>query len=66
VTSFGYFASLVPEGQFLCVLGFESLPLSEAYVDDAGQAWNVCKVCHAEDEAALARKRAREAAADAD
>lgn len=45
MTDFGYFASLVPAGYFMCMYCFESFPVCEAWEDRTGQKWDVCAEC---------------------
>lgn len=61
MTSFGYWADRVPHGQFLCCLCFEARPVKDAWTDEQGQRWDVCQLCHEEDQAALRRKTRDEA-----
>ena len=47
VTSFGYWQNLaMSNGTFFCMICFDVFPVGEAYEDDKGQKWDICKLCH--------------------
>lgn len=50
MTNFGWWAGQVPEGYFLCVECFEGRPVEEAWADETGQRWDVCRACKAAEE----------------
>lgn len=46
MTNFGWWQALAMEyGRIFCSICFESLPVEEAYMDDQGQRWDMCKEC---------------------
>lgn len=45
MTSFAYWQAQMPDGWFLCMSCFESFLIAEAFEDEGGQKWDVCKGC---------------------
>jgi hypothetical protein len=61
VTSFLWWANQASEGHFMCGLCVEEKPVAEAWVDAAGDKWDVCQKCHELDQEALRRREQRRA-----
>lgn len=45
MTSFAYWSSLAPKGTFMCQDCFNNRHTSEAWVDEHGDAWDICEGC---------------------
>jgi len=58
MTSFEWFRSLAEEGHFICQIGYEQHPLSEAWEDSDGTKWDICKSCQAIEAQALEQRNA--------
>lgn len=59
MTNFGWWADRLASerpGYFLCMICFEGKPISEAHVDEYGDAWDSCKACEALEQEALRRR----------
>lgn len=40
-----------PDGTFMCQHCFEKIPVADAWRDESGAAWDVCKPCRAREAA---------------
>jgi len=50
VTSLAWWERWVGPGHFLCQLCFERFQISDAWHDEDGTAWDVCRACKAAEE----------------
>ena len=46
----------IPDGTFMCCLCFEVFLVEHAWVDDAGDKWDVCRPCHEHEEALIQQR----------
>jgi hypothetical protein len=43
-------------GTFMCMQCLDGLPIADAWVDEEGQAWDVCQQCHELEEQVMAQR----------
>lgn len=59
MTSFSWWSDQVSEGYSLCALCFEAKPVFEAWTDNKGLAWDVCRACQKLESERLGGRRPR-------
>jgi hypothetical protein len=56
VSSFGWWSAMAGPGKFMCQLCFESHPIERAWLDEAGDRWDVCQPCRGFELEAIRRR----------